>query len=88
MWGFYIAKPTKGNRIPSDKRLITDNEVIGMFKQLLKKRCIAGECTSLYFTGENGEVIFEADTKGSLQKEICDEVHQNREEVKKRKKHE
>ncbi|MEG1585978.1 MAG: hypothetical protein RR346_03810 [Bacteroidales bacterium] len=77
-FGIYLAKPTKGDRIPNDRRLITDNEIIGMFEHLLKKRCIAGECSSIVFTKADGDDIFEVSTKGSLSRDICAEVYKNR----------
>lgn len=86
-FGIYLAKQTKGNIISQDRRLITDNEIIGMFEKVLKRKCLSGECTSIGFTDQSGNAIFEVQTMGELKKSICDEVYKNREEENTKKHH-
>lgn len=57
----YLAKKIKSEKLISqDRRVITDNEIIGMFECYLKKFCDDNGTDTLVITGNNGKRIFEA----------------------------
>lgn len=57
----YLAKKTKSEKLISqDRRVITDNEIIGMFECFLKKFCDGNDTDTLVISGNNGKRIFEA----------------------------
>lgn len=61
MRNVYLARKTKGNCMSSDRRVVTDNEIIGMFEFHLRKwsENNNGKKT-VTFTSSNGEPVFEA----------------------------
>lgn len=61
MRNVYLAKKTKGSCMSLDRRVVTDNEIIGMFEFYLRKWVEenGGEKT-VTITSSNGEPIFEA----------------------------
>jgi len=58
----YFAKraTTKSGKMSTDRREITDNEIIGMFIHYLRRYCDENDTDIVVITGENGEKIFEA----------------------------
>lgn len=61
MRNVYLARKTKGSCMSSDRRVVTDNEIIGMFEFYLRKWVDEhnGEKT-VTLTSSNGEPVFEA----------------------------
>lgn len=57
----YLAKKTKSpNLMSQDRRVITDNEIIGMFENYLKRFCSKNDTDTLVITNpETNEPIFE-----------------------------
>lgn len=61
MCDVYLAKKTKGCCMSSDRRVVTDNEIIGMFEFYLRKWSENnGGKKTVTLTSSNGEPVFEA----------------------------
>lgn len=57
----YLARKTKGNCMSSDRRVVTDNEIIGMFEFYLRKWSEDnGGKKTVTLTSSKGEPVFEA----------------------------
>ncbi len=57
----YLAKKTKGRCMSSDRRVVTDNEIIGMFEFYLRKWVEKnGGKKTVTLMSSNGEPVFEA----------------------------
>ena len=57
----YLAKKTKTpNLMSQDRRVITNNEIIGMFENYLRRFYDENNNDTLVITGDNGKKIFEA----------------------------
>ena len=57
----YLAKKTKTpNLMSADRRVITDNEIVGMFENYLRRFYDENNNDTLVITGDNGKKIFEA----------------------------
>ena len=61
MWGsVYLAKNTKSKTTMSqDRRLITENEILGLFEFYTVNKCERDACRTFGVTDGNGEEIFE-----------------------------
>lgn len=76
----YLCKKKKGNGVdPTDKRVISDSEIIGLFKNYLKRFCVETESSDISTT-ENGNVIFSVKLEGDFLEEIVSEIKENRED--------
>lgn len=63
----YFAKKIKSNgRISTDRRVITHDEILTMFKHCLQRYCIENRCAEINVTDKNGALIFSAEIKGAL----------------------
>lgn len=67
MFGVYLAKEkkTKTNKMSTDRRVITDNEILGLFEFYLRKYCKDNNVDNVTIA-KDGKKIFEAtllDTK-------------------------
>lgn len=61
MRNVYLAKKTKGNCMSSDRRAVTDNEIIGMFEFYLRKWVEENDGKkTVTITSSNGEPVFKA----------------------------
>ena len=61
MFDVYLARKTKGNCMSSDRRVVTDNEIIGMFEFYLRKWSENnGGQKTVTLTSSKGEPVFEA----------------------------
>lgn len=61
MRNVYLAKKTKGGCMSSDRRVVTDNEIIGLFEYYLRKWSENnGGKKTITLTSSNGEPVFEA----------------------------
>lgn len=57
----YLAKQTKSKKLISqDRRVVTDNEIIGLFEHYLKKWSEEHKGEVLVISDGNGKPIFEA----------------------------
>ncbi len=57
----YLAKRTKDPHVMSeDRRKVTDNEIIGLFETLLRRKCAENDDHTLFIQDENGNKIFRA----------------------------
>ncbi len=57
----YLARKTKGVCMSSDRRVVTDNEIIGMFEFYLRKWSENNDGKkTVTLTSSNGEPLFEA----------------------------
>ena len=57
----YLAKRIKSNKLMSeDRRIITDNEIIGLFENYLKRFCVEHKSSELEITDSEGNKIFTA----------------------------
>lgn len=57
----YLAKATKTSHLMSqDRRVVTDDEIIGLFEHYLKRWCEENNTTHLGITDQNGNEIFRA----------------------------
>lgn len=78
----YLCRKTKSNSLMStDRRIISDGEIIGLFKNYLKRFCVESESSEISLT-ENGNVIFSVKLEGGFLEEIVSEIKENREETK------
>ena len=60
----YLAKKTKKPHVMSqDRRVVTENEIIGMFEHYLRHFCEENDTDTLVITGEDGKVCFTATLK-------------------------
>lgn len=67
----YFAKKTKSNKtISSDRRVVTDNEILGLFEFYLRRRVEECGC---------GEVVVKRDGKPIFKAELLDEVEEEKE---------
>lgn len=61
----YLAKKTKTPHLMSqDRRVVTDDEIIGLFEHYLKRWCEDNKNDTLAITDESGKEIFRATLKG------------------------
>lgn len=61
MQNVYLARKTKGVCMSSDRRVVTDNEIIGMFEFYLRKWVEENDGKkSITITSSKGEPVFEA----------------------------
>lgn len=60
--GAYLAKKKKSNStmMSTDRRIIEDNEIIGLFEFYLRKRCSESGKSTFTFTNSDGKKLFEA----------------------------
>jgi len=58
----YIAKQKKSNSptMSVDRRIIKDNEIIGLFEFYLRKQCSKSGKSTFTFTNSDGKKLFEA----------------------------
>ena len=56
----YLAKNNKSKILmSSDRRVITENELLGLFEYYVLNKCEKDKCKTFGVTNENGEEIFE-----------------------------
>lgn len=56
----YLAKNNKSKTLmSSDRRVITENELIGLFEHYVLNKCEKDKCKTFGVTNGNGEEIFE-----------------------------
>ena len=60
MRNVYLAKKTKGSCMSSDRRVVTDDEIIGMFEFYLRKWVEENGNKTVTLTSSKGEPVFEA----------------------------
>lgn len=74
----YLCKKTKRNALMStDRRVIGDDEIIGLFKNYLKRFCVESESSEISLT-DNGNIIFSVKLEGDFLEEIVSEIKENR----------
>lgn len=57
----YLAKQSKSPMLMSkDRRIVTDNEIIGLFEHYLKRWCKENKSDTLVITTTDGKEIFRA----------------------------
>lgn len=57
----YLAKATKTPHLMSqDRRVVTDNEIIGLFEAYLRRKCEENDDNTLFIRDENDNEIFRA----------------------------
>ncbi len=57
----YLAKKTKTpNLMSQDRRIVTDDEIIGLFETYLRRKCRENDDNTLFIKDENGNEIFRA----------------------------
>ena len=58
----YLAKKKKSNSptMSADRRIIEDNEIIGLFEFYLRKKCSESGKSTFTFTNSDGKKLFEA----------------------------
>lgn len=58
----YLAKKKKSNSptMSADRRIIEDNEIIGLFEFYLRKQCSESGKSTFTFTNSDGKKLFEA----------------------------
>ncbi len=55
----YLAKKTKTPHLMSkDRRIVTDNEIIGLFEHYLRRVCARNGSDTITITDENDKVLF------------------------------
>lgn len=60
----YLAKKTKSkDKMSQDRRLVEDNEAIGLFEVYLSRYCEEHNTDTLNVTNSKGEVLFTATLK-------------------------
>ena len=60
----YLAKKTKTPHLMSkDRRVVTDDEIIGLFDHYLRKFCARKGGDTINITDENGKILFTATLK-------------------------
>lgn len=58
----YLAKKINSKNIMSqDRRIVTDNEIIGLFEHYLRKYCEENKCNICEITDAEGKKIFSAE---------------------------
>ena len=56
----YLARNNKSKTLmSSDRRVITENELLGLFEYYVLNKCEKDKCKTFGVTNENGEEIFE-----------------------------
>lgn len=72
----YLAKETKSrkNIMSTDRRVITDSEIIGLFEFWLKRYCVENKVDFVTIRNSNGEMLFEAEAKGVFLQDIIKTV--------------
>ena len=60
MHNVYLAKKTKGSCMSSDRRVVTNDEIIGMFEFYLRKWVEENGHKTVTLTSSKGEPVFEA----------------------------
>lgn len=60
----YLAKKTKTpNLMSKDRRIVTDDEIIGLFEYYLRRFCARNDSNTINITDENGKLLFTATLK-------------------------
>lgn len=60
----YLAKKTKTPHLMSkDRRIVTDNEIIGLFEHYLRRFCAREGVNTINITDANGRILFTATLK-------------------------
>lgn len=57
----FLAKKNKNpNLMSQDRRVVNDNEIIGLFEAYLRRKCEKNDDNTLFIRDENGNEIFRA----------------------------
>lgn len=74
----YLSKRTKSNKLMSnDRRIITDDEIIGLFENYLKKFCVENKSSELKITDSEGNKIFTANIVGKMLHDVESEIKES-----------
>lgn len=72
----YLAKNNKNkNSMSSDRRIVSDDEIIGIFEFYLKRFCIDNKSKCLEIKDNDGNILFEACPKGVMLLDIKKELN-------------
>lgn len=56
----YLAKKTKGHLMSKDRRVITDNEICGLFEFYLRRWCREHDESTVYISDGENKPLFSA----------------------------
>ena len=56
----YLAKKTKGPAMSQDRRMVMDNEIIGLFEFYLRNWCETNKQDTITITDGKGKKLFQA----------------------------
>ena len=56
----YLAKKTKGQVMSQDRRMVMDNEIIGLFEFYLRNWCETNKQDTITITDGKGKKLFQA----------------------------
>lgn len=56
----YLARKTKGRIMSQDRRIIEDNEILGLFEFYLRKYCDENKTNTVTICDGKGKKLFEA----------------------------
>lgn len=76
----YLSKKIKSNELISqDRRLIKDNEIIGLFENYLRRFCVKNKSKMLEITDSDGNKIFTTKIVGKMLKDVKSEIKESEE---------
>jgi hypothetical protein len=76
----YLSKKTKSNKLMSqDRRPISDNEIIGLFENYLRRFCVENKSLTLEITDNCGNRIFSATIVGKMLQDVITEIKESEE---------
>ena len=76
----YLTKKKKSDKLMSqDRRPITDNEIIGLFENYLKRFCVENKSSTLEITDGDGNKIFTASIIGKMLQDVKSEIKESEE---------
>ena len=76
----YLAKNNKSKTLmSSDRRAITENELLGLFEHYVLNKCEKDRCKTFEVTNGNGEEIFEVRLSQNEVDKIISKINQTTE---------
>ena len=76
----YLAKNNKSKTLmSSDRRVVTENELLGLFEHYVLNKCEKDRCKTFGVTNGNGEEIFEVRLSQNEVNKIVSKINQTTE---------
>lgn len=70
----YITEKITGNKMSDNRRLITDNEIIGLFINYLNRECVNKKSSEIHITDNKQKKLFSVKIQGRLLRDVKNEL--------------